>query len=166
MSLLIDDLLQLSRVTRSELRSEEVDLTALSRSIAAELQASQSDRKVHFDIADGMVTQGDPRLLRVALVNLLGNAWKFTAKRPYAKIEFGLTESDGKESYFVRDNGAGFDMSYADKLFRPFQRLHDAAVFDGTGIGLATVQRIIRRHGGQIWAESAEGQGATFHFTL
>jgi len=166
MSQLIDDLLQLSRVSRSELRSEEVNLTTLANSIAAELQSANKDRQVEFCVADDMVAQGDARLLRVLLVNLLGNAWKFTAKNAAAKIEFCTGASNGKQSYFVRDNGAGFDMSYADKLFRPFQRLHDAKDFDGTGIGLATVQRIIRRHGGQIWAEGAVGEGATFYFTL
>jgi len=166
MSQLIDDLLQLSRVSRSELQSEEVNLTTLANSIATELQSANQDRNVEFCIADRMMTQGDQRLLRVVLVNLLGNAWKFTAKNAAAKIEFGAGPSNGKQSYFVRDNGAGFDMSYADKLFRPFQRLHDVRDFEGTGIGLATVQRIIRRHGGQIWAEGVEGRGATFYFTL
>jgi signal transduction histidine kinase/HAMP domain-containing protein len=167
MAELIDALLELSRVTRAELAREAVDVTAVARTIAAELQRHEPSRRVVFVIADGLVMQGDPRLLRVLLHNLLGNAWKFTAKQPQARIEVGrLTQPDGTLAWFVRDNGAGFDMAYADKLFAPFQRLHRATEFPGTGIGLATVQRIIHRHGGHIWAEGAVEQGATIYFTL
>lgn len=166
MGQLIDDLLGLSRVTRSEMHREKVDMSALVQSIAAEIKRAQPERKAEFIIADGIVTDGDARLLRIALENLLGNAWKFTSKRPYATIEFGVTQHGGKSDYFVRDNGAGFDMAYADKLFSAFQRLHSPAEFPGTGIGLAIVQRIIHRHQGHIWAEGAIDKGATFYFTL
>ena len=130
------------------------------------MRREQPDRRVDFSIAPDLVAQGDPVLLRSVLRNLLGNAWKFTAKSPEARIEFGQVEQDGKAAYFVSDNGAGFDMESAGKLFAPFQRLHDATEFPGTGIGLATVQQIIRRHGGKVWAKSAAGKGATFYFTL
>ena len=163
---LIDDLLGLARVTRAELRTERVDLTTLARSIAAELRQREPEHPVEFVCADGASAQGDPRLLRVVLENLLGNAWKFTVNRPHARIEFGAAENDGRSVYFVRDNGAGFDMAYANKLFGAFQRLHATTEFPGTGIGLATVQRIIHRHGGRVWAEGAVNQGATFYFTL
>jgi PAS domain S-box-containing protein len=166
MGLLIDDLLDLSRITRSPLRSEEVDLSALASSILAELEGSAPERRVETDVAEGLLVNGDPGLLRVALENLLGNAWKFTSREPEARIEFGVTDRDGLEAYYVRDNGAGFEMAYADKLFAPFQRLHADREFEGTGIGLATVQRVIHRHGGQVWAESELGEGATFYFTL
>jgi len=162
----IDDLLTLSRVTRSEIRREKVDLSDLARSIAAELQGAAPERKVRFAIAHGLVANGDPGLLRVALENLIGNAWKFTAKRPHATIELGMTQNNGAAVFFVRDDGAGFDIAYANKLFGPFQRLHGRKEFEGTGIGLATVQRIINRHGGRIWAEAEAGRGATFYFTL
>jgi PAS domain S-box-containing protein len=163
---LIDGLLHMCQVARSEIRRERVDLSALARLIAAELQKTQPERQVTFVIADGLVTYGDARLLHVALDSLLGNAWKFTSKHPRARIEFGLTEHDGQPVYFVRDDGAGFDMAYAAKLFGAFQRLHGTAEFEGTGIGLAAVQRIVHRHGGRIWAEGAVEQGATFYFTL
>jgi PAS domain S-box-containing protein len=163
---LIDDLLGLSRVTRAELRRETVDLSALAASIAAELKQTDPRRAVDFVISPGLLTEGDAGLLRVALQNLLQNAWKFTATKPQAKIEFGLAKQNGKSGYFVRDNGAGFDMDYADKLFGPFQRLHSTSEFEGTGIGLATVQRIIRRHGGRVWAEGELNRGATFYFSL
>jgi len=166
MAELIDDILSLSRVTRSEMRRETVDLSALAQTIAMELQQSQPERQVEFIITPGLVATGDAHLLRVALENLLGNAWKFTRSRAPARIEFGYAETSGQSVYFVRDNGVGFDMTYADKLFGAFQRLHSPSEFEGTGIGLATVQRIIHRHGGNIWAESAVDQGATFHFTL
>jgi light-regulated signal transduction histidine kinase (bacteriophytochrome) len=166
MAQLIDDLLELSRVTRAEMRRDAVDLGPLAQSIAAELQTMQPERQVEVIIADGLNTQGDPRLLRVVLENLLSNAWKFTGQQPQARIAFGLAEQNGQTAYFVRDNGAGFDMAYADKLFGVFQRLHRADEFPGTGVGLATVQRIIHRHGGRVWAEGAVGQGATFYFTL
>ncbi|MGC2456822.1 MAG: CHASE3 domain-containing protein [Gallionellaceae bacterium] len=164
---LIDDMLTLSRVTRAEMRRGTVDLSALAADVLAELQKSEPRRKVDWRIESGLVAEGDAQLLRVALVNLLGNAWKFTGKTANAKIEFGaMRNTDGTTGFFVRDNGAGFDMAYADKLFGAFQRLHLASEFPGTGIGLATVQRIIHRHGGRVWAEGAVGKGATFYFSL
>jgi len=166
MARLIDDLLMLSRVTRSELRREGVDLTALARSVLAGLQQNEPERKVELIISDGLIANGDARLLGVVLQNLLGNAWKFTGKCPMARIEVGARQEDGRSVFFVRDNGAGFDMTYADKLFGVFQRLHSGGEFEGTGIGLATVQRIILRHAGRVWAEGEVGRGATFSFTL
>jgi PAS domain S-box-containing protein len=167
MAQLIEALLALSRITRAELQREDLDLSAMAKAIAADLQGQEPMRHVAFVIAEGLRATGDPRLLRVGLENLLGNAWKFTAKRPQACIEVGrLTQPDGILAFFVRDNGAGFEMAYADKLFAPFQRLHRTAEYEGTGIGLATLQRIIYRHGGRTWAEGAVDQGATFYFTL
>jgi signal transduction histidine kinase len=166
MAQLIEDLLNLSRVSRSEVQQVHVDLSALARTVAAELQRAQPDRAVAFAIESGVTAQGDPGLLRVALENLLGNSWKFTRKHAGARIEFGTVRRDGETMYFVRDDGAGFDMAYAGKLFHPFQRLHSAEEFEGTGIGLATVQRIVRRHGGRVWGEGAVEQGATFYFML
>lgn len=166
MGQLIDALLKLSRTTRSEVRREKVNLSLLSKSIAQELRNSYPKRQVEFVIADGLLVDGDPSLLRIVLENLLGNAWKFTGKRSCARIEFGTSEYEGTLAYFVRDNGVGFDMTYADKLFGAFQRLHNTNEFPGTGIGLATVQRIIHRHGGKVWAEGYIEQGATFYFTL
>ena len=167
---LIDDLLGLSRVTRGAMRRERVDLSSLSREVAEALRDSRPERAVEFLIEEGLDVQGDARLVRVALENLLGNAFKFTGKEPEAKIEFGqdpeLTARGRVPVYYVRDNGAGFDMAYAGKLFGPFQRLHGQEEFDGTGIGLATVQRVVHRHGGRIWAEGEVGEGATFYFTL
>lgn len=167
MAELIDALLALSRVTRSEIRHEIVNLSALAESIADDLQRSRPDRQVAFHSAAGLSVEGDARLLRVALENLLGNAWKFTSKRDSARIEFGaMTQPGGARAYFVRDNGAGFDQAYAGKLFGAFQRIHAADEFEGTGIGLATVQRIVHRHGGRVWAEGLVEAGATFYFTL
>ena len=172
MAQLIDELLKLSRVTRGEISRERVDLSALAQTIAAELQKIQSEPQVEFIAAPGLLANGDPRLLRVVLENLLGNAWKFTGKCAHARIEFGVLNSSekarqaNKPVYFVRDNGAGFEMAYVDKLFTAFQRLHGANEFPGTGIGLATVQRIIHRHGGRVWAEGTVDGGATFYFTL
>jgi light-regulated signal transduction histidine kinase (bacteriophytochrome) len=166
MDQLIHDLLQLSRVTRREMRYEMVDLSGLAERIAAGLRKSGPRRKVEFSIEPKLKASGDPRLLRVALENLFNNAWKFTGKQLESKIEFGGTEYNGKQVFFVRDNGTGFDMAYAGKLFGAFQRLHDASEYPGTGVGLATVQRIIHRHGGQVWAEGAVGRGATFYLTL
>ncbi|MBZ5516257.1 MAG: PAS domain S-box protein [Acidobacteriia bacterium] len=168
MAQLIDDMLSLSRITRQEMLREPVDLSALARSIASRLQAQQPERNLELMIADDAVVEGDRRLLEVMLENLLSNAWKFTRKQPHARIEFGkeCTEGDGKAVYFVRDNGAGFDMAYADKLFGAFQRLHAQGDFEGTGVGLATAQRIIHRHGGRIWARGEVDKGATFYFTL
>jgi light-regulated signal transduction histidine kinase (bacteriophytochrome) len=166
MGTLIEDLLKLSRIARHEMQREQVDLSALAGKIAAELKESEPSRDVVLSIQDGLVADGDERLLRVVLENLLGNAWKFTGKRAKAVIELGATEHEGQTAYFVRDNGAGFDMAYADKLFGAFQRLHSTSEFTGTGIGLATVQRIVHRHGGRVWAEGKVGEGATFFFTL
>ena len=166
MAQLIDDMLNLSRVVRSEMRREAVNLSALAQTISEELHKIQPERQLEFVIAEGLVANGDARLLRVVLQNLLGNAWKFTGKQPHGRIEFGIKQHDGKPAYFVRDNGAGFDMAYADNLFGPFQRLHSMTEFEGTGIGLATVQRIIHRHGGRVWAQGAVDQGATFYFTF
>jgi len=166
MAELIDDLLQLSHVTRTEMRDKAVDLSAMAQSIATGLQNSQPERQVEFVISEGLVVNGDERLLRVVMENLLENAWKFTSKHPRARIEFGAVQEDNKQVHYVRDDGAGFDKTYVDKLFGAFQRLHGATEFPGTGIGLATVQRIIHRHGGQVWAEGAVERGATFYFML
>jgi hypothetical protein len=166
MAQLIDDILKLSRVTRSEMNIEKVNLTQIAWSIINELQKSQPERLIHIKIAEGLEDTADPRLMRVALENLLGNAWKFTGKQSEAVIEFGSTKEGEKKAYFIRDNGAGFDMAYADKLFAPFQRLHTTEEYAGTGIGLATVQRIARRHGGKVWAEGQVDKGATFYFSL
>ena len=166
MGQLIDDLLMLSRISREAMQLRPVDLSALARDVAGELEQAAPGRQVTWDIAPEVTVTADARLLRVLLENLLGNAWKFTSKQPAARIAFGHGEHRGVPACFVRDNGAGFDMAYADKLFGAFQRLHTASEFPGTGIGLATVQRIIHRHGGQVWAEAQVGQGATFYFTL
>ncbi|HEX4228905.1 MAG TPA: ATP-binding protein [Bryobacteraceae bacterium] len=167
MSGLIDDLLNLSRVTRSEMHKESLNLSAIAKSVAAELQKSGPNRPVEFVIEENLVASGDSRLLRVVIENLLGNAWKYTTRHGRARIEVGRFQGDnGREVCFVRDDGAGFDPRYAARLFGAFQRLHSTDEFPGTGIGLATVQRIIRRHGGEIWAEAAVEKGATFFFTL
>jgi PAS domain S-box-containing protein len=166
MGLLIDDLLKLSRVTRTELRNERVDLSALANEVTEELRKQEPKRIVHFAISPGLMAHGDRGLLRIVLDNLLGNAWKFSSGLAEARIGFGVATHNGRPAYVVSDNGAGFDMTYADKLFGVFQRLHDARDFPGTGIGLATVQRIIHKHGGKIWAESGVGEGAQFYFTL
>jgi two-component system NtrC family sensor kinase len=163
MAQLIDDLLALSRVARIEFRREPVDLSLIAKAVAARLQQAHADHQVELVVAAGLVAEGDDRLLTIAFENLLGNAWKFTGRSAAARIEIGVT---GDRTYFVRDNGAGFDMAYASKLFGVFQRLHSTKEFQGTGIGLATVQRVVRRHGGRIWAEGAVGRGATFFFTL
>jgi signal transduction histidine kinase len=166
MGRLIDDMLDLSRVTRAELRHERLDLTELARAVSAELRSAQPDRNAQVVIADGMEADGDPRLLRILLDNLIGNAWKFTSKKPGARIEVGTLSRDGRPAFYVRDDGAGFDMAFAHKLFGAFQRLHAMEEFGGTGVGLATVQRIAHRHGGRVWAEGEVGKGATFYFTL
>jgi PAS domain S-box-containing protein len=163
---LIDDMLQLARIARAEMVRDTVNLSLLAEEITLQLQASQSERQATFVIARDLIVQGDRILLRAVLENLLDNAWKFTSKRPHACIEFGSQKQDSERTYFVRDNGAGFDMKHADKLFGVFQRLHRDSEFPGTGVGLATVQRIIRRHGGRIWAEALPGKGATFYFAL
>jgi signal transduction histidine kinase len=166
MAQLIDDLLQLSRVTRSEIQLREVDLCQLVRERVAELRSTDPVRQVEVIVARQRVVRADANLMRIALDNLLDNAWKFTRQRQAAHIEFGFRDQPGQTVFFIRDNGAGFDNAYAGKLFGAFQRLHAADEFEGTGIGLAIVQRIIRRHGGEIWAEGAVDQGATFSFTL
>ncbi len=166
MGMLIDDILTLSRITRNELNIQEIDLSAMVAEVVQEFVSADSTRQVEWVIAPGLMDRGDARLLRVVFVNLLGNAWKFTRKHGNARIEFGMTEANGQHCYFVRDNGVGFNMDYAGKLFGAFQRLHSSSEFEGTGIGLATVQRIIQRHGGRIWAESQEQSGATFYIVL
>ena len=166
MGQLIDDMLNLSRITRGEMRCESIDLTAMAEVIAADLQKTAPGRDVEFVISEGLVVQGDARLLRIMLDNLLNNAWKYTSKQPRARIEVGFAQNNGQSAYFVRDDGVGFDMAYAGKLFGAFQRLHGMAEFSGTGIGLATVQRIIHRHGGRVWAQGKVDQGATFYFTI
>ena len=166
MSRLISDLLELSRITRSPLHQTRVDLSALAWEIANNLQQTEPERAVQWVIEPGLYGDADAGLIRVALENLLGNAWKFTGKTAAPKIEFGRSLYQGEPAFFVRDNGAGFDMHYAEKLFGPFQRMHSTKDFPGTGIGLATVQRILHQHHGNIWPEAAVGQGATFYFTL
>ena len=166
MGQIIDDLLQLSRLARGELRSDAVDLTTLAGEVDAALRAAQPDREVEFEAAPGLRAVGDSRMLRLVLENLLGNAWKYTSRQPRARIAFGMENGAGEPVFFVRDDGAGFDMAYADKLFGAFQRLHNASEFPGSGIGLATVARVVQRHGGRTWAEGAPGRGATIYFTL
>ncbi|MCX6899244.1 MAG: response regulator [Verrucomicrobia bacterium] len=167
MGQLIDGLLALSHTSRREMRREKINLSALAQAIVAELRERESKRQIEFHCQTGLEVTGDERLLRVALENLLGNAWKFTGKQSNACIEFGVSrQAEGQAEYFVRDNGAGFEMAYADKLFGAFQRLHTTSEFPGSGIGLATVQRIIHRHGGKVRAEGDMGRGATFFFTL
>ncbi len=168
MSALIEDLLALSKVSRQPLATMPIDLTALAHEVIAELRAQEPDREVAVAIAPGLRTEADRSLARVLLQNLLGNAWKFTRRTSGARIEFGREPSGSAvpDAFYVRDNGAGFDMAYAHKLFGAFQRLHTVSEFQGTGVGLATVRRIVRRHGGQVWAEGKVGAGATFHFTL
>jgi signal transduction histidine kinase len=166
MGVLIDDLLKLARVARAEVRQDEVDLSALAEEVAASLRERQPEHAVEFVPGAHLHGRGDTRLLKVLLENLLGNAWKFTSKQPRARVEFGREGNGNGAPFFVRDDGAGFDMAYASKLFGAFQRLHSVAEFPGTGIGLATCARIVHRHGGSIWAESQPGQGATFFFTL
>ena len=166
MNRLIETLLNFSRMGRSEPKRQSVDLCAMAHEVAMTLKQCEPERQVGFQIADGITVNVDPDLLRVVLDNLLGNAWKYTSTRELAIIEFGSTDIDGKPVYFIRDNGIGFDKAVADKLFVPFQRLPGAEAFKGFGIGLATAERIIRRHGGSIWAEGEPDKGATFYFTL
>lgn len=163
---LIDDLLRLSRVTRAEMTHETVDMSAIVESLAVDLRHSDPQRAVRFAIQPGLEVEGDCNLLRILLTNLISNAWKFTARRDDPCIEFGMHERDGERTYWVRDNGAGFDMAYARKLFVPFQRLHTVTEFPGTGIGLAIVQRIVIRHRGRVWVEAGVDRGATFYFAL
>lgn len=166
MAQLIDDLLALSRVTRNDFVRGAVDIAAIARLIVTRLEKANPDRDVEVVIPDTVPAHGDSRLLAIVLENLLGNAWKFTSKREDARVEVDVQMENGERVYFVRDNGAGFDMAYAQKLFGVFQRLHSAADFEGTGIGLATVSRVIHRHGGRVWAHGEVGRGATFYFTL
>jgi PAS domain S-box-containing protein len=163
---LIDDLLLLSRVTRRSLSHGKVDLSGIASAVAADLRENEPERVVEFHCQSGIWAQGDEKLLRVVLENLLGNAWKYTRREAHPVIEFGVERQHGADCHFVRDNGVGFDMNYHHKLFGAFQRLHSMEEFPGTGIGLATVQRIIHRHGGRVWAEGQVGTGATFYFTL
>lgn len=166
MAQLIDDMLGLAQVTRREMRQEDVDLSAIAGSICERLRAAAPEREVELTIDGNIHAKCDARLLTVLLENLLGNAWKFTGRRDRGRVEVGTLHQDGERTFFIRDNGAGFDMSYAGKLFGAFQRLHGTADFPGTGIGLASVQRIIHRHGGQVWATGEVDKGATFYFTL
>jgi two-component system, NtrC family, sensor kinase len=166
MDALIDDLLMLSRVSRAELRRSPVDLSRLAGAIMDDLRAKDPARQVQFSVAENLVIEADNRLMNVVFENLLGNAWKFSAKTAAARIEIGIESKETGDAFFVRDNGAGFDMNHAQNLFRPFQRLHDESDFAGTGIGLATVHRIIDRHGGRLWAEAEVNRGATFYFTI
>lgn len=166
MAQLIDDLLNLSRVSRATIEAETINLSSLAHNVVRDLQQAHRERIVEIDITPDLVARGDQRLMRIVLENLINNAWKFTSKQEYPRIEFGIQAADHQRIYFVRDNGAGFDMNYANKLFGTFQRLHGSAEFPGIGIGLAIVQRIIQRHSGRIWAEGAIDKGATFYFTL
>lgn len=166
MAALIDNLLNLSRISRSPLRPTRGDVSRIARDILAELAESDPDRKVEASVADGMEVSADPQLLAVLFQNLIGNAWKYTSRRPDARIEIGADTRQGERVFYVKDNGAGFDMSMAQNLFQPFQRLHAETEFPGTGIGLATVHRIVARHGGRIWADAAPGRGASFYFVL
>jgi PAS domain S-box-containing protein len=166
MSSLIDDILKLSRVSRADMHTDRVDLSRLVDAIARDIRAAQPERRGEIKVYPGVTVNADRRLVEIALRNLLENAWKFTSKCPQPYIEFGVTDQAKEMVYFIKDNGVGFSMKYADKLFEPFRRLHSEKDYPGTGIGLATVRRIIRRHGGQIWAESKVGKGATFYFTL
>jgi PAS domain S-box-containing protein len=163
---LIDDMLKLSRLTRAEMTMQQVDLSALAQSITEQLIQGDPQRQVDFIIQPGVTAEGDPHLLEAALSNLMGNAFKFTGKCPQAQVEFGQSDMEGNPVFFVRDNGAGFDMAYAQKLFGAFQRMHKTSEFPGTGVGLAIVQRVIHRHGGRIWAEAEVGKGTVFYFTL
>jgi signal transduction histidine kinase/CheY-like chemotaxis protein len=165
-SVLVDALLELSRVSRMPLEKQPVDLSKLAHEVIAALRQREPERRCEVSIAPGLTAEADPRLARITLENLLGNAWKFSSQRAEASIELGRRHEDGVETFYVRDNGAGFEMAYADKLFTPFQRQHRQDEFEGAGVGLATVQRIVMRHGGRIWAEAVEGEGATFFFTL
>jgi light-regulated signal transduction histidine kinase (bacteriophytochrome) len=166
MAQLIDDMLRLSRITRADMTLDKVNLSEIAQSVSTKIKSNFPKRKIIFMITPGLTARADKNLLSIALENLFENAVKFTGKVPRAIIEFGITEKDGQKAYFVRDNGVGFDMTYANKLFKPFQRLHTVAEFPGNGIGLASVQRIIQRHGGQVWAEGKVGEGAAFYFKL
>jgi len=166
MSRLIDDLLNLSRISRLEIQRKSIDLSQMASSIIADLRETHPGRSAQVDIKKGLTVFADPGLIEIVLSNLLGNAWKFTAKKEHASIEFGTVEQDDKIIYYVRDNGVGFNQEYSGKMFWPFHRLHSESAFEGTGIGLAIVDRIISRHGGKVWAEGLEGKGATIYFSL
>lgn len=166
MTSLIEDLLRLSRVSRAEIRAARIDLSELAEAVATRVREGHPNRQIEFRILPGMLTRSDAGLLEVVLTNLVDNAIKFTSREPTARIDLGQTRQDGQDVFYVRDNGIGFDMAYADEIFGPFQRLHNTREFPGTGIGLATARRIVQRHGGSIWAESKPGDGATFYFTL
>jgi light-regulated signal transduction histidine kinase (bacteriophytochrome) len=163
---LVDDLLDLARISRQEMRRQEINLGAVARKVASSLTEANPARRVDIEIKGHMRAVCDPGLIEIVMSNLIGNAWKFTAKVAEARIEVGVKRRDGKSVYFVRDNGAGFDMAYTKNLFAPFQRLHRREDFDGTGIGLSLVKRIIDKHGGTVWAEGERGKGASFYFTL
>ncbi|OFW20828.1 MAG: hypothetical protein A3H97_13115 [Acidobacteria bacterium RIFCSPLOWO2_02_FULL_65_29] len=163
---LIDDLLQLSRIGRADMHRDRVNLSEIARAVVADLRQHDPEREVEVDIEDNLIADADGRLVRVALENLIGNAWKFTGKANRPRVQFARESTLEGPTYVVRDNGAGFDMTYGDKLFRPFQRLHSPSEFPGTGIGLATVQRIVNRHGGRVWAEGEPGRGAAIYFTV
>jgi light-regulated signal transduction histidine kinase (bacteriophytochrome) len=166
MGQLIQSLLDLSRATRAELKIQTVRISDLAAAVIEGLRQANPERKVEVSIEPGLTAQGDPNLIRIVLENLLSNAWKFSSQQEKARIDFGAVSHDGLREFFVRDNGAGFDPTYAGRLFKPFQRLHSEAEFEGNGIGLATAQRILRRHGGSIRAESDKNGGATFYFSL
>jgi light-regulated signal transduction histidine kinase (bacteriophytochrome) len=166
MGQLIEDLLNLSQVSRVGLERREIDITEIAKQVAADLRGREPERRIEISIGEGLRAEGDPRLLRAAIENLVGNAWKFTSKTEQPHVEIGALRDGAPATFFVRDNGAGFDMTYAAKLFGAFQRLHSNADYPGTGIGLATVQRIMHRHGGRIWADATPGKGAVFFFTL
>ena len=166
MSGIIDDMLSLAKISRQEMNRVEINLTSLAGSVVAELRHAEPERNVNVIIAEDLKTHGDAHLMKIALSNMLDNAWKYSRKIPDAKIEFSVIEKNGERIYYVRDNGAGFDMAQAHRLFAPFQRLHSESQFPGTGIGLAIVNRVIERHGGRIWAESEVGKGAAFYFTI
>jgi signal transduction histidine kinase len=166
MSQLIHSLLDLSRATRTELRKQTVGISHIAASVIEGLRHANPERKVEVSIEPGLTAEGDPNLIRIVLENLLSNAWKFSSQREMARIDFGAVSHDGKREFFIRDNGAGFDAAQAARLFKPFQRLHSESEFEGSGIGLATAQRIVRRHGGAIRAESNKNDGATFYFSI
>jgi light-regulated signal transduction histidine kinase (bacteriophytochrome) len=166
MGQVIDGIQLLSRISRTEIHRENVDLTNICNEILDELSNSEPNRNTEFTIEEGLVLDCDAGQLRVILMNLLSNAWKYSANTPVTRIDVGFTDFKGQNVIFVRDNGAGFDMKYVEKIFTPFQRLHTESEFSGSGIGLATVQRIVNRHGGAIWASGAKDIGATFYFTL
>jgi light-regulated signal transduction histidine kinase (bacteriophytochrome) len=166
MTSVFDGLQTLFRLTSGEIHRETTDISAMARDIVEEMRAADPERKVDVGIAEGLTVFGDPRLLRILMTNLISNAWKFTSKEAAARVEIGAEIVDGDTRLFVRDNGVGFDMIYAHKLFGAFQRLHSQSDFPGVGIGLATVRRIVNRHGGRAWAEGAVGEGATFYFVL